>query len=144
MFTITDEYRLVQTALDVSISVTPDPVRPVLVTRNGDQLPVRPVAPVATFKRLAGQPEARFPSEERSLDQAVRDEAPTTAIALVRGAIAAPVPSSLFLAQHIAQEDLDAAQPNKAENEASVAAYSTAAERGTVFYGLEYPVDFSV
>lgn len=133
-----------QTVLDIGTSITPAPVRPVLVARNGDQLPVRPVAPVSTFKPIVGQPDAQVPADERRPDEAVQDEAPTTAVALDRGAIAASVSSSLFLAQHIAQEGYGDAQPNKTEDEASVAAYRAVAERGTVFYGLEYPVDFSV
>ena len=133
-----------QTALDIRLSVTPAPARPVLVARNGDQLPVRPVAPVSTFKRIVGQPAARFPSQAPRSDEAVQVGAPNTAVALVRGAIAAPVSSSLFLAQHIAQEDRGEAQPNKVEDEVSLAAYRAAAERDTVFYGLEYPIDFSV
>ena len=133
-----------QPALGHRTSVTPAPVRPVLVARNGDQLPVRPVAPVSTFKRIVGQPDVQVPSQERRPDKAAADETPTTAVAVVRGAIAAPVSSSLFIAQHIAQEVLGAAQPEKTANVASVAAYHAAAERGTVFYGLEYPVDFSV
>ncbi len=133
-----------QTALDLRTSITRAPARPVLVARNGDQLPVRPVAPVSTFKRVVGRPDTWIPSQERRPDVAVQDEAPTTAVALVRGAIAAPVSSSLFVAQHIAQEGYGETQPNKAEDKASVAAYRAAAERGTVFYGLEYPVDFSV
>ena len=133
------------TALDLRPSVTPAPARPVLVARNGDRLPLRPVAPVSELKRIVGQPDAQVPSpQERRPDEAILNETPHTAVALVRGTIAAPVSSSLFLAQLFAQEVHGEARLNKAEDEASFAAYSTAAERGTVFYGLEYPVDFSV
>ena len=47
-----------------------------------------------------------------------------------------------FLAQHIAQEKLSHTSP--ADDDAPLAAYRDAAERGTVFFGLEYPLDISV
>ena len=58
--------------------------------------------------------------------------------------MAAALSSSLFLAQQIAQEAHGDSRSSKAADAASLDAYRTAAERGTVFYGLEYPVDFSV
>ncbi len=138
-----------QPALDVRSSVAPALARPVLVTRNGDQLPVRPVAPVSTFKRIVGQADSRLrfeaPRPDSALpDSALKNETLSRAVATVLRPIAAPVSSSLFLAQHIAQEGHGESRPSKAENEASIAAYRAAAERGTIFFGLEYPVDFSV
>ena len=47
-----------------------------------------------------------------------------------------------FLAQHIAQEKLPDAGP--ADAFPPLAAYRDAAERGTVFFGLEYPLDISI
>ncbi len=47
-----------------------------------------------------------------------------------------------FLAQHIAQERLPDAGP--ADDDVPLAAYRDAAERGTVFFGLEYPLDLTV
>ena len=47
-----------------------------------------------------------------------------------------------FLAQHIAQERLPKAGPG--DDDLRLAAYRDAAERGTVFFGLEYPLDISI
>ncbi len=47
-----------------------------------------------------------------------------------------------FLAQHIAQERLPKAGPG--DDDSPLAAYRDAAERGTVFFGLEYPIDISI
>ena len=115
-----------------------------LVAQNGDQAPVRPVSPISPFKRIVDQGEPRYQSEARIPEDALRDETPSTAVAIVLNPVAAPVSSSLFLAQHIAQEIQVESRMSPSEGEASVAAYNAAAERGAVFYGLEYPVDFSV
>ena len=115
-----------------------------LVTRNGDHEPVRPVDRISSFKRIVGQDDPRYRSDESRSQQALSDETPSTAVATVPNAVAAPVFSSLYLAQHIAQEIQGESRLSKAEGEASVAAYSAADERGTIFYGLEIPVDFSV
>jgi hypothetical protein len=142
--TITGDTHTVQPALDIRSSAAPVIARPVLVARNGDQLPVRPVAAISTFKRIVGQDEPRYRSETRAPEESMRNETPSTVGALVLSPVAAPVSSSLYLAQHIAQEVHGDSPPSKAEGEASVTAYSAAAERGTIFFGLEYPVDFSV
>ena len=47
-----------------------------------------------------------------------------------------------FLAQHIAQERLPHTTP--ANSDVPLAAYRDAAERGTIFFGLEYPLDISI
>lgn len=143
--TIAEDYRTVQPALDIRSSVAPALARPVLVARNGDRLPVRPVAPVSTLKRIVGQADTRTRPEAQRPDAALKKgETPSTAVATVLGPVAAPVSSSPFLAQHIAQEVHGEIRPSKAEDKASIAAYRAAAERGAVFFGLEYPVDFSV
>lgn len=133
-----------QLALDVRSSVAPAVARPVLVARNGEQVPVRPVAPVSPLKRIVGQDDSRFRTEAPQPDEALHNDTRSESVATVGGPGAAPVASSLFLAQHIAQEGYGENRPSKAENEASVAAYRGAAERGTVFFGLQYPVDFTV
>ena len=50
--------------------------------------------------------------------------------------------STPFLAQHIAQERLP--DPSPANSDSPLAAYRDAAERGTVFFSLEYPLDISI
>ena len=55
------------------------------------------------------------------------------------GAVRASIP---FLAQHIAQERLPGGGPADADSQ--LAAYRDAADRGTVFFGLEYPLAISI
>lgn len=138
---ITEDYRAVQPAIDTRTPAVPALVRPVLVARNGEQAPVRPVAPVAPFMRIVGQVDSRDEYEAR---QSVQDEAPSGVLAIEHDSVAAPAVSSLYLAQYIAQQDQGESRTGKVDDEASVAAYRAAAERGTVYFGLEYPVDFSV
>ena len=137
-----------QSALDIRSSSAAAPVRiarPVLVARNGDQLPVNPVESVAAFKRIGGQDDSQTRSARRSDEALHKAVSSAQAIAAARGPVTAPPVSSQFIAQQFAQEDLGQSRQSKqAENQASVAAYGVAAERGTVFFGLEYPVDFSV
>lgn len=63
------------------------------------------------------------------------------------GAVAGRV-SIPFLAQHIAQEKLPETSPapdsNPVNGDSPLAAYRAAAERGTIFFGLEYPLDISI
>lgn len=138
-----------QPALDVRSSLAPALARPVLATRNGDQLPVRPVAPVSPFKRIVGQADSRLQIETPRAgsalpESALKGETLSTAVATVQRPSAAPVSSSPFLAQRIAQENQGESRPSNAKDEVSIAAYRAAAERGAIFFGLEYPVDFSV
>ena len=135
------EYRFVQIALDVRSSIAPAVARPVLVARNGEPLPLRLVSPI---KRIAGQDKSRTDSAAARPEETSNNDTPTRSTATPGGSGSDPVASSRFLAQQIAQEESREIRPNKARDEASVAAYRGAAERGTVFFGLEYPVDFTV
>lgn len=143
--TITEDYRVVQPAIDTRTSAVPALVRPVLVARNGEQVPVRPVAPVSPFTRIFGQVDSRDEYEAR---QPAQDEATSDVLAgalvIEHNNVAAPAASSQFLAQYIAQQEQGESRTSKVDDEASVAAYRAAAERGTVFFGLEYPIDLSV
>lgn len=139
--TITEDYRAVQPAIDTRTPAVPALVRPVLVARNGEQAPVRPEAPVSPFMRIVGPVDSRDEYEAR---QPAQDEATPGALVIEHNSVAVPASSSLFLAQHIAQQDQGESRTGKLDDEASVAAYRAAAERGTVFFGLEYPVDFTV
>ena len=130
-----------QIALDVRSTIAPTVARPVLVARNGEPLPLRPVSPL---KRIAGQGESRFDSAAARPEEASNNDTPTRTAAMAGGPGAAAVASSRFLAQQIAQEESRETRPSKARDETSVAAYRSAAERGTIFFGLEYPVDFTV
>ena len=134
-----------QTALDIRTFVAPARTRPALLARHNEGLPVRPVAQVSAFKRVAGLADTGARYEAQRQDEVLeRDQTPSRTVAVIRGPIAAPIPSSPFLAQHIAQEGYGESRPSRAENEASLEAYRAAAERGAVFLGIEYPVDFSV
>ena len=135
------EYRFVQIALDVRSSIAPAVARPVLVARNGEPLPLRPVSPI---QGIAGQGESRFDSAAARPEEASNSDTPNRTAAMAGGPGAETVASSRFLAQQIAQEESRETRPSKAQDEASVAAYHSAAERGTIFFGLEYPVDFTV
>ena len=138
-----------QPAIDTRTSAVPALVRPVLVARNGEQAPVRPEAPVSPFMRIVGPVDSRDEYEAR---RSAQDEATPSVLAgalagalvIEHDSVAVPASSSLFLAQHIAQQDQGESRTGKLDDEASVAAYRAAAERGTVFFGLEYPVDFTV
>lgn len=137
-----------QSALDIRSSSAAAPVRiarPVLVARNGDKLPVNPIESVAAFKRIGEQDGSQARSARRSDEALNKAVSSAQASAAVSGPVTAPLVSSQFIAQQFAQEDLgQSRQSKRAEDEASVAAYGAAAERGTVFFGLEYPVDFTV
>lgn len=133
-----------QTAVDIKTSLLPASVRPVLIARNGEQLPVPAVAPVSTFKRIAGQPDEQVFKDQRFADEATAHEFDYTLDATVLARNPGPVVSSQYLAQHIAQEVHGDIQATRARDAASHNAYRAADVRGTVFYGLEYPVDFSV
>ena len=138
--------RTVQTAIEILKPDTPALPRPVLVSDNGDKAQARLGSPV--FKKIVEQPAQRNQSEADSPDVTSRDEAPGRVIAGVVTTISPPIAdpssSSLYLAQRIAQENQTVSLAKKADDEAAIAAYREADERGTVFYGLEYPVDFSV
>ena len=109
--------------------------RPVTALRAIDGITAR-----ATYRQAA--PGAR---ERDAAPHAFRPPVAGTADAAramrQNGAVAgrASIP---FLAQHIAQERLPDAGP--ANDDSPFAAYRDAAERGTVFFGLEYPLDISI
>ncbi len=116
-----------------------------LLARHSEELPVRALAPVLAFKRIAGLADTGAGDEAPRQDEVLnRDQAPSAAIAVIRGPMAPAFTSSPFLAQHIAQEGYGQSRPTRAEDEASLEAYRAAAERGIIFLGIEYPVDFSV
>ncbi len=116
-----------------------------LLARHSEELPVRAVAPVSAFKRIVGLADTGAKYEAPRQDEVLnRDQAPSTAIAVIRRPTAPAFASSPFLAQHIAQEGYGESRPSRAEDEASLEAYRAAAERGAIFLGIEYPVDFSV
>ena len=116
-----------QPALNLHSAVAPAFTRPVLAARSSARITVHPVVPVSPTKRNVGQ-----------------NETSPKAVAMVGIAITAPVASSRYLAQHLAQSNQGGPRLNQAAVEASVAVYHAVAERGLVFFGLEYPVDFSV
>ena len=130
-----------QIALDVRSTIAPAANRPVLVAENGEPLPLRPVSPL---KRIAGQGESLIDSAAARPEEASNSDTPARTAAMAGGPGAAAIASSRFLAQQIAQEESRETRPSKAQDEASAAAYRSAAERGTIFFGLEYPVDFTV
>ena len=129
-----------QIALDVRSSIAPAVARPVLVARNGEPLPLRPVSPL---KWVAGQGESRPDSAAVRPEEASNNDTSPRSAAMPGGPGGAAVASSRFLAQQMAQEESRETRPNKARDEASAAAYRSAAERGAIFFGFEYPVDFT-
>ncbi len=116
-----------------------------LIARHSGELPVRALAPVPAFKRIAGLADTGARDEAPAQDEVLNgDQAPSTALAVIRRPMAPAFASSPFLAQHIAQEGYGESRPTRAEDEVSLEAYRAAAERGAIFLGIEYPVDFSV
>ena len=144
------ESRIVQPGPPPNPAIPPAAARPALVRPDGRR-PSAPVEPLRAVGSISRQAAHRYaaPAAER------RDDAPDTADA-PRAHPARPTRitrredggasghSSLFLAQHIAQERLPDGGARAGNEAASLGAYRDAAERGAIFYGLEFPVDLYI
>ena len=129
-------------------ALLPTVARAAYPRRDGAPLP-RPVTALRAIDAIT----ARAPNRQAAAGTQEREAAPHASRLPVVGT-AGPAhatrhvgdvagrASTPFLAQHIAQERLPDAGP--ADDDTPFAAYRDAAERGTVFFGLEYPLDISV
>ena len=113
-----------QVALDVRSSIAPTVSRPVLVARNGEPLPLRPVSPL---QGIAGQGESRIDSAAARPEEASNNDTPTRYAATPGGPGAAAVASSRFRAQQVPPAAPPARRPNQAPDDASVGAHRRAA-----------------
>lgn len=131
-------------AVDNRFYLVPTYARPVLVARKGEAVFVRPVESISPSKRGVERDDPQLRYAEQHPDQPLQDISSATGLVTVIRPISHKVYSSPFLAQHIAQE-IDGERPSsRTQDEASIAAYSAAAERGSIYFGLEYPVDLFV
>ena len=109
--------------------------RPVMALRTIDAITAR-----ATYRQAAAGAQERDAAPHASRLPVVGTAGAVHATR--QGGAVAGRASIAFLAQHIAQEKLPHTSP--ADDVLPLAAYRDAAERGTVFFGLEYPLDISI
>lgn len=133
-----------QQAIDNRFYLVPTDARSVLVARKGGAVPVRLVESISRSKRGVERDDPQLRYAEQYPDQPLQDRPSATGLVTVIRPISHKVYSSPFLAQHIAQE-IDGERPSsRAQDEAAIAAYSAASERGSIYFGLEYPIDIFV